>query len=176
MPPSSIFHIDDVGNKLGEENQLNYDNLLAVCQGKSCKNELHCDKSRAKFQQGNRPLFASPLKNSMVQNVKFTLQGLIFYGDFTAANEVEELNDHTKQNETNNIKYDIHKVLNLNCSNLKQRRKALIDALTRYTNNWENKDRIKRELEKYKAMSGHCFEEMSQVAIYILNKKLQQKH
>jgi uncharacterized protein (TIGR02646 family) len=174
---SSIEHIigqsftDENGDKLGEKNQLNYENLLAVCEGKSCKDNLHCDKSRANYQK-DRPLFASPLQHKIIQNIKFSEKGLIYYKDFLEIEEIEKLKEHTSLNEDLNIKYDLQKVLNLNCENLKLKRFYLINALKRLTKDWSNQEKIKKELEKYLSKTNNKYEELSQVAIYFLSKKL----
>lgn len=166
--------IDEYQNKLGEENQLNYDNLLAVCEGKSCKNDLHCDKSRAIYQK-NRPLYANPLENRIIQNIKFSETGMIYYKDFIEIEEIVKLKNHNELDEDSNIKYDLQKVLNLNCGNLKQKRISLIHALKRFTKDWSNQERIKKELDKYLSKSNNKYEELSQVAIYFLSKKLKAK-
>ena len=166
--------IDKDSNNLGEQNQLNYNNLLAVCEGKSCKDNFHCDKSRANYQQQNpkRKLFVTPLENRIVQNIKFSEKGLIYYKDFLEMEEVEKLKKYDELTEDLNIKYDLQKVLNLNCENLKLKRVNLINALKRFTKDWSNQERIKKELDKYSSKSSNKYEELSQVAIYILNKKL----
>jgi|GEM_PF-479349 5-methylcytosine-specific restriction endonuclease McrA len=156
-------------NKLGEKNQINYDNFLAVCEGKSCKDSLHCDKSRANYQKERR-LFANPLKNKIMQNIKFNSKGLIYYKNFIEIATIETLNNHTNLDEDSNIRYDIHKVLNLNCQNLKVRREAIINALKRLTNNWTKKGRIETELSKYQRKQSDGYIEFCQVAIYFLNK------
>ncbi len=164
--------IDEYENKLGEENQLNYDNFLAVCDGKSCKDNLHCDKSRANYQK-NRPLFVTPLENRFIQNIKFSEKGLIYYKDFVEIEEIVKLKNYNELDEDSNIKYDLQKVLNLNCDNLKSKRINLINALKRFTKNWSNQDRIKKELVKYSCKSNNQYEELTQVAIYFLSKRLE---
>jgi len=174
---SSIEHIigqsftDENGDKLGEKNQLNYENLLAVCEGKSCKDNLHCDKSRANYQK-YRPLYVNPLENRIIQNIKFSEKGFVYYKDFLEIEEIEKLKEHTSLNEDSNIKYDLQKVLNLNCENLKLKRFYLINALKRLTKDWSNQEKIKKELEKYLSKTNNKYEELSQVAIYFLSKKL----
>lgn len=163
--------IDEYENKLGEENQLNYDNLLVVCEGKSCNANLHCDKSRAVYQK-NRPLYANPLENKIIQNIRFSEKGMIYYKEFLEIEKIEKLKEHTSLDENSNIKYDLQKVLNLNCENLKSKRVYLINALKRFTNNWSNQERIKKELDKYSKKSNNKYEELSQVAIYFLKKNL----
>jgi len=164
-------YIDENDNKLGEQNQLNYHNLLAVCNGKSCNKELHCDKNRANYQQKNpkRRLFVTPLENRIVQNIKFTPKGMVYYDEFTEIKEIEKLKDYDSLNEIENIKYDIQKVLNLNCENLKGQRLNLIDALKKFTNNWQNKERVRKKLDEYSSNPSSKF---SQVVIYHLSKKL----
>jgi len=167
--------IDEYENKLGEKNQLNYDNLLVVCEGKSCKDNLHCDKSRANYQR-NRPLYANPLEDKIIQNIKFSEKGMIYYKEFLEIEKIEELKKHDELDKDSNIKYDLQKVLNLNCENLKQKRINLIHALKRFTKDWSNQERIKNELDKYLSKSSNNkYEELSQVAIYFLRKKLKAK-
>lgn len=173
---SSIEHIigqnyikNDV--EIGKENQINYDNFLAVCDGKSCKDNLHCDKNRANYQK-NRPLFVTPLENRIMQNIKFSEKGMIYYKEFLEIEEIEKLKNHNELDEDSNIKYDLQEVLNLNCENLKSKRVNLINALKRFTKNWSNQERIRKELDKYLSKSNNKYEELSQVAIYFLGKKL----
>lgn len=174
---SSIEHIigqsftDDNGDKLGEKNQLNYENLLAVCEGKSCKDNLHCDKSRANYQK-NRPLFATPLQNRIMQNIKFSEKGMIYYKEFLEIKEIKKLKNHNELDEDSNIKYDLQEVLNLNCENLKQKRSSLINVLKRLTDNGSNKEKVKKVLDKYSSKSSNKYKELTQVAIYFLSKKL----
>ena len=166
-------YIDQNDNKLGEQNQLNYDNLLAVCNGKSCNQELHCDKSRANYQK-NRPLYASPLQNRIMQNIRFNEKGMIYYKEFLEIEKIEKLKEHTSLDEDSNIKYDLQKVLNLNCTNLKEKRKILIQALKRVTKDWSNQEKIRKLLDQYLEKSNNENEEMCQVAVYVLSKKLKQ--
>jgi len=164
-------YVDEDGNKLGEQNQLNYDNLLAVCNGKSCNKEEHCDTNRSRFQKKypKRKLFITPLENRIMQNIKFTSKGMIFYDSFTEIEEIEELKEYTSLSEIENIKYDIQKVLNLNCNNLKEKRAIFINVLEKQTNYWSNKKKIK---ELYDQFISNPSNEFSQVAIYHLAKKL----
>lgn len=173
---SSIEHIIgqnyiEDGIELGKQNQINYDNFLVVCDGKSCNNNLHCDKSRSKYQK-ERSLYVNPLKNRIMQNIKFSEKGMIYYDEFVEIEKIERLNIHTELDEDSNIKYDLQKVLNLNCENLKEKRMILIQVLKRFTSNWSNKERIRKELDKYLSKSDNKYEELSQVAIYFLSKKL----
>lgn len=173
---SSIEHIigqNYIENnvEIGKENQINYDNFLAVCDGKSCKDNLHCDKNRANYQK-NRPLFATPLQNRIMQNIKFSEKGMIYYKEFLEIEEIGKLKNHNELDEDSNIKYDLQEVLNLNCENLKQKRTSLINVLKRLTNNGSNQERVKKELDKYSSKSNSKYKELSQVAIYFLGKKL----
>jgi len=164
-------YIDGNKNKLGQQNQLNYDNLLAVCNGRSCNKEEHCDTNRSKFQNRypQRKLFVTPLENRIIQNIKFTPKGLIYYDSWTEIEEIEKLKDYDSLSESENIKYDIQKVLNLNCNNLKQQRLNHINALKKFTKNWSDKVRIRRKLDEYTLNTSN---EFAQVAIYYLAKKI----
>ncbi len=173
---SSIEHIigqNYIENnvEIGKENQINYDNFLAVCDGKSCKDNLHCDKNRANYQK-DRALFVTPLQNRIMQNIKFSEKGMIYYKEFLEIEEIEKLKNHNELDEDSNIKYDLQEVLNLNCENLKQKRSSLINVLKRLTNNGSNQERVKKELDKYCSKSNNKYRELSQVAIYFLKKKL----
>lgn len=157
--------------ELGKQNQINYDNFLAVCEGKSCKGNLHCDKSRANYQK-ERSLFANPLENRIMKNVKFNSKGLIYYKDFIEIETIETLNNHADLDEDSNIRYDIHKVLNLNCQNLKARREAMINALKKLTKNWTNTSKIQTKFADYQRKQSDGYIEFCQVAIYFLNKHI----
>lgn len=178
---SSIEHIigqsfiDEMGNDLGNRNQLNYDNLLAVCKGRSCNHkQQHCDKSRADYQGKvpKRQLFATPLEERIVQNIKFSEKGMIYYDNFTKIEDIEKLSDYANLSETENIKYDLQKVLNLNCEGLKTKRTSLFNALKRLTKNWTHREKIEKELIRFKTKASSQYEEMYQVAIYHLSKRL----
>ena len=161
-------YIDNETN--GRDYQIDYDNLLAVCNGKSCKEELHCDKSRANYQK-LRPLFANPLKKQIIGNIKFTNSGVVYYKQYQSKEEIKDFKDHMKCSEDNNIQYDISYVLNLNCDNLKLQRKVVINALKKITKNWSNKDKIKKLLDEYQSGNRQCTKFYGLI-IYILSKKL----
>lgn len=165
-------YVDENDNKLGEQNQLNYDNLLAVCEGKSCNQELHCDKSRANYQK-DRSLYANPLKDVLVKNIKFSDTGNIYYKDFIEIEKIEQLKDWKSLDEDSNIRFDLQVVLNLNCQNLKEKRKTFIEALKKFTKNWSDKERTRKKLSEYTSNTSH---EFSQVAIYHLSKKIQRNN
>lgn len=118
---ASIEHI--VGQKYKNSNHkksgqyldLDYNNMLAVCQGTICDDKLkHCDKSRSKFQSKDTQslLYLSPLRNSEMQNIIFSRNGEIKY----------KLEDE-------DIKNDLNKVLNLNCKTLVENRKRVKDTV-----------------------------------------------
>lgn len=162
-------YVDNSGVEIGKENQLVYENFLAVCDGKSCNKNLHCDKSRANYQK-TRPLFANPLENRIMQNIKFSNKGVVYYKD--SSNKIEDIEknkDYTLCDEDPNIKYDIQVVLNLNCQNLKEKRESILKALKRYTNNWSNNLKIQKKYDEYSA--NHNLE-FSQFVLYHLKKKL----
>lgn len=157
----------ETGIEIGKENEISYDNFLAVCDGKSCKDQLHCDKSRANYQK-ERPLFSNPLKKRIMKNIKFTNQGFVYYEKFIDISEIDKLKEHATLDEKLNIQYDIQNVLNLNCNSLKEKRKLIINALKRITKNWQ-KEKVKKEYEKCLANPNT---EFSEVAIYHLKKRV----
>jgi hypothetical protein len=135
----------------GKEYDIEYTNLLAVCEGRYCKDTLHCDKSRANHQR-NRPLYTNPLKQ-IIDNIKYSNTGKIYYKEYKEKDDISKLYDHTKTSTDESIQYDIQVVLNLNCKNIKDNRKAIVNALKRHTNNFSNKDKIKRAYDKITAKS-----------------------
>jgi uncharacterized protein (TIGR02646 family) len=72
-------YIDKSGNKIGKQEDTNYDNMLAVCQGNFCQNETHCDSSRSKYQTKKPILLISPLNRLQMSSIKFTQSGTIYY-------------------------------------------------------------------------------------------------
>ena len=154
----------------GKDYQINYDNLLAVCQGKSCRNELHCDKSRANYQK-NRLLFANPLKKQIVSNIKYTNNGVIYYKEYQEKHAIKKYKDHSQHNINQNIQYDLMYVLNLNCTNLKEERKAALNAIKKITKNWSDTKRITNLLDKHQTPTStyYPFQEM---LIYFLKKHI----
>lgn len=108
-------------------------------------------------------------QNRIIQNIRFSEKGMIYYKEFL---EIEKLKEYTSLDEDSNIKYDLQKVLNLNCQNLKLKRVYLIDALKKITKDWSNQEKIRKLLHRYLQKSNNEYEEMYQVAVYILSKKL----
>lgn len=102
----------DNGIEIGKQYDTKYSNMLAVCDGKTCQNNLHCDKSRAKYQAINPLLNISPLNETQMKNIYFTRGGEVKYNV-----------------DNSDISNDINKILNLNCKSLVENRKRLIDAI-----------------------------------------------
>jgi len=159
------------GKEVGKKLQIDYDNFLAVCKGDSCKDTLHCDKSRANYQK-DRPLFANPLKNTIVQNIKFSDKGAIYYKDFVAIEKISQLKNHTTLDEDSNVRYDLHETLNLNCQSLKDRREAIIKSIKKLSDNGENKDKLRKILSKFESRHGNEYDAFCEVAIKYINKIL----
>ena len=82
-------YTDEQGAKIGKKEDTNYLNMLAVCKGNSCLKDLHCDKSRSKFQARRALLFISPLNKSQMQNIKFSHSGVIYYKELAADINIE---------------------------------------------------------------------------------------
>ena len=154
---ASIEHI--VGQKYKNNNyeksgkylDTDYDNMLAVCNGHFC-DDLHCDKSRSKFQSKDTQslLFISPLNNLQMQNISFSRNGKIKF----------KIKD-------DDIEKDLDKVLNLNCKTLVENRKRVKDAVI---NMLIKKKFDKSYSNKQLAYWNYCNEPYSQVAIEELNK------
>ncbi len=164
---SYIENGDEVGKKL----QIDYDNFLAVCKGNSCKDSLHCDKSRANYQQ-NRPLFANPLKNFIMQNIKFSEKGAVYYKDFIKIEDISKMRSHTTLDEDANIRYDIQETLNLNCQNLKDRRASIVNSIKKISDNGKQKEKLKKILSTYKNKHDNKYNEFCEVAIKYITKIL----
>jgi len=149
-------YIDEEGNNIGKQEDTNYINMLAVCKGTYCefstkrKEKLHCDSSRALFQdqsKGNyRPkLFINPQNKEQMEQTLFTRSGSICYKEIEFLPSLESKLDYE-------IRFDINSVLNLNCENMVNDRKKIIDAIKnalvkhkfnkafarKLLNNWEN--------------------------------------
>lgn len=159
------------GEAIGKANQIKYNNFLAVCKGDSCNNQLHCDKSRANYQK-SRPLFANPLSNRIIQNIKFSETGVIYYKNFSKLDEISKLKKYNELDEDENIKYDLHVVLNLNCQSLKDKRASILKAIKKLSKNATQKDKLKKLLVNYKNKNNEKYEEFSEVVIKYINKVL----
>ncbi len=169
---STIEHIigqkfkDEIGQEIGKKEDTNYDNMLAVCLGNSCK-ELHCDKSRAKYQSKRAKLYVNPLSKIQMENIKFSKSGVIYYKE--PESEIDKKNEKLDDKE---IRKDINKVLNLNCKRLQEERKKIKDAIlsTLSRNNFD-KVKAKNELNKLET-STTSLNKFCQVAIYELKKHI----
>jgi len=160
----------DDGTQKGKDLQLDYDNFLAVCKGDSCRDELHCDKSRANYQK-TRPLYATPLKSQITKHLKYTNSGEIYFKNYVEKTEIGKNKHHLKHSDDENIQYDISYVLNLNCHNLKEERKLVISVLKRITKNYSDKKQINKLYEKY-SLEDKKYTQFSEVILYTLNRKL----
>ena len=144
---------DEDGKEIGKGKDTDYNNMLAVCNGNSCKKGNHCDKSRSESQsKGRVKLFISPLKKSQMENIRFTHSGKIYY---------KNLDEESKEN------FDLNKVLNLNCSALVESRKRILENIRKLHN--YNKDRAKKLLETWEEKNPE-FKEYCQIAIFELKK------
>lgn len=174
---STIEHIigqnfkDEEGLEIGKKEDTNYDNMLAVCLGNSCK-ELHCDKSRAKYQSKRAKLYVNPLSKVQMENIKFSQSGVIYY------KEIEDVIDKSSEiKEEREIRFDLNQVLNLNTSRLVEERgkiiKSIKSILSRSSLNKVTFDKTKANFEfnKWQQNNG-CYKEFCQVAIYELKKHI----
>lgn len=162
----SQSYVDEQGNKIGKKEDTNYDNMLAVCKGDWSKN-LHCDRSRSKFQKKRPLLFISPLNEPQMKNIKFSQSGRIYYKVLE-----EDINKENENNQDKEIREDINKVLNLNCENLIEQRgrvlKGIKSTLSRYR---FDKNKAKNLLDTWECNNGR-YKEFCQVAIYELKKHI----
>jgi uncharacterized protein (TIGR02646 family) len=137
--------------KTGKHLDTDYNNILAVCNGNFCA-DLHCDKSRAKFQSTQPLLSISPLKNLQMQNISFTKSGKIKYN----------IDD-------NDIENDLNVVLNLNCKTLIENRGRVKTAVrNNLIRKHFNKDYAIKQLEYWKNSN----EPYPQVAVEELRKHI----
>ncbi|CAM3953411.1 hypothetical protein [Arcobacter cloacae] len=174
---STIEHIigqkfkDEKGSEIGKKEDTNYDNMLAVCLGNSCK-ELHCDKSRAKYQSKRAKLYVNPLSKVQMENIKFSQSGVIYY------KELEDIIDKSSEiQEEKEIRFDLNKVLNLNTNRLIEERgkiiKSIKSILSKSGLNKLSFDKTKANIEfaKWQQNNGG-YKEFCQVAIYELKKHI----
>jgi uncharacterized protein (TIGR02646 family) len=140
--------------------QLDYNNLLGVCNGNAGNPQhlLHCDKSK----KGNSILTIDPLSNRCEDLCLYSSDGRIFSKDIE-------------------IDHDLNKKLNLNAFHLKNNRKNIIDdaqkRMTRFyakkgNQDWSKAD-VEREIKYWEQedSNGH-FKEYCQIAIFYLKNKL----
>ncbi len=143
-------YIDEKGVAIGKQKDTDYDNMLAVCSGTFCQDNQHCDKSRAKYQHKEPLLYISPLNKPQMNYIKFSRNGKISC----------KINDK-------NIKNDLEKILNLNCTALVENRKKVKDAV--YTSLIKKKF-DKRYIDKQILYWNKCSEPYNQVALEELRK------
>jgi uncharacterized protein (TIGR02646 family) len=153
-------YIDKKGKKVGKEQDTNYDNMLAVCQGKYCLNNTHCDSSRSKYQKNNPLLSLSPLNKQQMNRIKFTQSGVIYY---------EEIDKDSTQNK------DLDRILNLNCDAIKESRSRILHIVisTLIKHNFNSKF-AQKELE-YWENKNNPYRAYCQVAIFTLKKYIKKK-
>jgi len=148
-------YVDSEGKEIGKKEDTCYDNMLAVCHGNFCKNETHCDTSRSKYQ-AKRPLLSiSPLNRLQMNGIKFTQSGVVYY---------ENLDDETEMN------FDLNSVLNLNCENIRSKRKKIIKTIKKILSKHRfDKKFAQKELEYWEQRNG-SYKAFCQVAIFELRK------
>ena len=158
---------DSSDKAIGKIEDTNYSNMLAVCCGNSCQDDLHCDKSRARVQTTRPLLFVSPLNSTHMTNIKFSQSGVIYY------KELECNIDKAKESEEDKeIRYDINKVLNLNCRNLVEQRGRIIHSIKSILKRYKfDKTKVKSELVGWQQPNSG-YKEFAQVAIYELQKHI----
>jgi len=158
--------INQNDNCIGKTHDTNYKNMLAVCCGNSC-HDLHCDKSRAKFQEKRPILFISPLNKQQMENIKFSQTGIVYY------KVPDEMIDESSETEDDKeIRADINKILNLNCEKLREDRGRIIKSIKSILRRHDFKrDFAKKEIERWQNNNGH-YKEFCQVAIYELQKHI----
>jgi len=148
-------YVDDKGNSIGKKEDTNYDNMLAVCHGNFCKNETHCDSSRSKYQDKRPLLNISPLNKQQMNNIKFSQSGVIYY---------ENIDDESE------INFDLNKVLNLNCDNIRNERKKIIKVTKKILSQHKfDKKFAQKELD-YWEECNNSYKAYCQVAIFELRK------
>lgn len=118
---STIEHYIPRNGKYGNpDEQLEYNNLLAVCDGNRGSKNLTCDASK-----GSDLITVNPLNENSIQQIKYKSDGTIY-------------SDNKK------INHDLDVTLNLNYITIKSNRKSALDALkkklinAKNTGNWSN--------------------------------------
>jgi len=182
-------------NVIGEKNDTNYANMIAVCQGdknKFCLNGMTCDKKRAEYQTKRPILFITPLNKMKMNNIIFSEHGRVHYKQSLDEKEIEALkktkrltqqqkDDGFEQydvsyhlSEDENIQYDLNHVLNLNCKGLVEERGQIIKRIRTTlffkTNEKTRKKRAINLLEKWEQKTDDKLDEFCQVAIHLLRK------
>ncbi len=139
-----------------EDRALDYDNLLGACLGGHGRPEKlqHCDTRKGALALSRNPAAPAPLVD---RDIHYLARGEI-RSDSAAFNR--ELND----------------VLNLNLARLQHNRKAVLDALREWADGFGRlrKADIRAELREWEEMEDGLLREYAQVAVYWLNKRLEQ--
>ena len=159
--------INDKNENIGKNKDTDYKNMLAVCDGNVCGQDLHCDKSRANYQDKRALLFISPLEKEQMKNIQFSQSGKIYYKEPT-----DEINKEQETNEDNEIRYDLNTVLGLNCRTLVEHRGRTIKAVKSLLRKKNfNKKYAEKLLKPYLQETNKC-EEFCQVTILELCKHI----
>jgi hypothetical protein len=185
-------------SNIGKTHDTNYKNMIAVCEGKFCINDMTCDKRRATHQEKRPLLFITPLNEIKMDNIKFSGSGIIYYKSFLNTDEIKDLTKSKKitQEEKNkgsiqydvnyhlsedeNIQYDLNHVLNLNCDALVEERARILQSI-RKTLSYGATSKSYKEIAKERAESlllewekktNNQFREFCEVAIFRLKKEL----
>ncbi len=139
------------------ENELQYENLLAVCKGNEGQKYeyLICDS-----RKGNEPLTINPLRMTDMQTIYYTRDGRIHSTD----NDMDE---------------DLNQRLNLNCAtgSLIESRKTARQSIEKHLHQYKDKKALKRRLEHlrdhYTVHTDPLPEYVGAIRYYI-DKKLKQ--
>ena len=126
---NAVFVMGKMGQKTG-----GYSNLFAVCLGKGgLPIDLHCDTKKAQFNSTNGlPIKINPSIEAHISTIKYSSTGLLSSRNSSYNNE-------------------IHQILNLNISYLKEMRQSKWAFLFKYSYDKTgeiNKEKMRRLLEK----------------------------
>ena len=159
-----VEHLDPQSHNAG--NDLDYNNLLAVCYGNmsDASREHTCDTCK-----GDRELHISPLRPDIEPMIQYRRNGL------SAASD--KLPDHTKTE----VNTDLNEILNLNHKDLQNNRKAVLEgyliALSRRKEKGKLPDSFwKAEETRYKSGERRTEEYKGIILDYIGKKLRRGKH
>jgi uncharacterized protein (TIGR02646 family) len=140
--------------------QLDYSNMLGVCSGRISWTDETQTTTTTTFCEdvrGNTPLMINPLNINLIEEIKFTEQGVI-YSD----NEV--------------INKDLDETLQLNIGIIKQNRAQIWLSVKKEISKHNTPKEIEKQLyywqSKHPKDGKQKYKEYSQVAIYLLKKEL----
>lgn len=135
-PGATIEHIDPQ-SMTDPEKALDYNNMLAVCNGN--RNARSNDDKTCDARRGNKQLDLNPLIGRTLESIKYRNSGRIYSDD-------------------DNIETQLNEVLNLNCEslNLIKCRKQALNAMLNKLENKHKGDReyYRRLLSHYENESG----------------------